>query len=56
LIIFGLAGRSALVTGGTNGIGRAIVNALAAAGARVLVSSEDRTACDELARAFPEKR
>lgn len=36
-----LAGRTALVTGSTRGIGRAIAEALVRAGARVAVSSRD---------------
>jgi NAD(P)-dependent dehydrogenase (short-subunit alcohol dehydrogenase family) len=43
------AGRTALVTGGTAGIGLAIVEALAARGAHVLVNSEDAAACASVA-------
>lgn len=38
---FDLAGKTALVTGSTRGIGRAIAQALIAAGARVVITSED---------------
>jgi NAD(P)-dependent dehydrogenase (short-subunit alcohol dehydrogenase family) len=38
---FSLAGRRALVTGSTRGIGRAIAEAMIAAGAQVVISSED---------------
>lgn len=44
-------GRVALVTGGTTGIGRAMVDRLAAHGATVLVNSEDASACDAVAAA-----
>ena len=46
-----LAGKTAVVTGGSRGIGRAIVRRLAADGARVVFSyRQDRTAADALAR------
>ncbi|MFM6853230.1 MAG: SDR family NAD(P)-dependent oxidoreductase [Sphingopyxis sp.] len=43
------AGRVALVTGGTSGIGLAIARALSSAGARVLINSEDAAACATIA-------
>jgi NAD(P)-dependent dehydrogenase (short-subunit alcohol dehydrogenase family) len=39
--MFSLSGRRAIVTGSTRGIGRAVAEALVAAGARVVISSED---------------
>ncbi|MEK9900876.1 MAG: SDR family oxidoreductase [Rhodospirillaceae bacterium] len=44
---FDLTGKVAIVTGSTKGIGRAIAFALAAAGARVTVSSRDRERVSE---------
>ncbi|MEZ5841096.1 MAG: SDR family oxidoreductase [Hyphomicrobiales bacterium] len=43
--LFGLSGRCALVTGGATGIGRMIAEALASAGARVLIASRKGEAC-----------
>ena len=45
----GLAGRTALVTGGSRGIGRASAFALAAEGANIVISSRKQKALDEVA-------
>jgi NAD(P)-dependent dehydrogenase (short-subunit alcohol dehydrogenase family) len=46
---FSLEGRTALVAGGSSGIGRAIALGYRAAGARVLVAARDRRKLDETA-------
>lgn len=48
--LFDLSGKAALVTGGSRGIGRAIVLAYAAAGADVVIASRQLEACEDLAR------
>lgn len=52
--MFALTGKVAIVTGSTRGIGRAIVQAFAEAGAKVVVSSRKQEACDAVARELGE--
>jgi NAD(P)-dependent dehydrogenase (short-subunit alcohol dehydrogenase family) len=48
--LFSLAGRSALITGGSRGIGRMIAAGFLKAGARVYISARKAEACDVTAR------
>ena len=50
--LFDLAGKVAIVTGSSRGIGRAAAEALAAQGAKVVISSRKQDACDEVAAAI----
>lgn len=50
---YDLAGRHALVTGSTQGIGLAIARLLASSGAQVLIHSADQAECEAAARTIP---
>lgn len=50
--LFDLTGKVALITGSTKGIGLAIARRMAQAGARVVISSRNQDACDEVASAI----
>jgi len=47
--LFSLEGKTALITGSTKGIGKAIAMRMAEQGARVVISSRNQDACDEVA-------
>jgi len=53
--LFDLTGKVAIVTGSSRGIGRAIAEALADQGAKVVISSRKAEACEEAAREINDK-
>jgi len=52
MTLFDLTGKTAVVTGSSRGIGRAIVERLAEHGAKVVVSSRKAAVCEEVAAAI----
>ncbi|RST31135.1 SDR family oxidoreductase [Sphingomonas ginkgonis] len=50
--LFDLTGKVAIITGSSRGIGRAIAEAMAEQGARVVISSRKQDACEEVAAAI----
>ncbi|MXP27749.1 glucose 1-dehydrogenase [Porphyrobacter algicida] len=52
MTLFDLNGKTAVITGSSRGIGRAIAEQLAAHGARVVISSRKQEVCEEVAAAI----
>lgn len=53
--LFDLSGKVAIVTGSSRGIGRAIAEAMADHGAKLVISSRKQDACEEVASAINDK-
>lgn len=53
--LFDLTGKTAIITGSSRGIGRAIAERMAEAGANVVISSRKADACEEVAQAIDRK-
>src|SRR5687767_7387872 len=52
LDLFDLSGKVAIITGSSRGIGRAIAEAYADAGAKVVISSRKRDSCEQVVDAI----
>jgi len=52
MTLFDLTGKTAVITGSSRGIGRAIAEQLARQGARVVISSRNQDACEDVANAI----
>ncbi|WP_395705675.1 glucose 1-dehydrogenase [Casimicrobium huifangae] len=50
--LFDLSGKSALITGSSQGIGLALAEALASAGAQVIINGRDAAKCERVAQQF----